>query len=98
MHTVACYCQYPEPCGHVWTPGLLVMLLQRAPALRSLAFDGCRALVLGTPSRPRVSCACMLSQLTMAPALVLIEDAARLHGRSPCLGRVPQTVRSPAVA
>lgn len=35
------------PCGHVWTPSLLVMLLQRAPALRSLAVDGCPTLATG---------------------------------------------------
>ena len=40
------------PCGHVWTPSLLVMLLQRSPALRSLAVDGCRTLAPGTPASP----------------------------------------------
>ena len=37
------------PCGHAWTPSLLVMLLQRAPALRSLAVEGCPALASGAP-------------------------------------------------
>ena len=58
------------PCGHVWTPSLLVMLLQRAPALRSLAVDGCPTLASGTPATP-------FRLLTEAQTLALARSAAQ---------------------